>query len=125
MQPPSSAPDVLNGYDDVDGFLPDLSTSQATISSTQDSLQAGGAQISLNNKRTYEEDVEETLDAFFGHGVDADNDDDSQTSSMTRPIAKVRAARKNERSKHVRASSGFDFGEASFLTPMDGIEDEY
>lgn len=125
MQPPSSAPELLESqHDEDDEYMPGLSLSQATIASTQETLQTNIAQQMSGNKRTYEDDVEDNLDAFFGHSSDID-DDNLPITNTTRPIAKVRSARKNEKPSHTRMASGVDFEDATFLTPMDGIENVF
>lgn len=118
--PPSSAPAMMeNDFEDYDE-LPDLSFSQATLNSTQNSfMSANGAQEGSSKKRSYDEEIEEGLDAFFN---DVDEDSVAQYSREVskRPIAKMKGSKKAEQG--APSSVGNDFEEAAFLSPLDGMD---
>lgn len=99
--------------------MPGLSMSQSTLSSTQGSIVPNAAP-GLSNKRSYEEDIEEDLDAYF---------DEVEAEEQMAPAEGRRIARLKN-SPHEQASGGVgvytsngvvdgDFEEASFLAPME------
>ena len=62
--PPSSAPPTFPTVRDSGSSMPGLSMSQNTVPSTQGSIMSNAAP-ELSNKRSYEEDIEQDLDAYF------------------------------------------------------------
>lgn len=99
--------------------MPGLSMSQSTLSSTQASVLSNAAQT-LSNKRSYEEEIEDDLDAYF---------DEVEAEEQMTPVEGRRIARlKNSPQKQtivgvgVYSSAGGvaeDFEEAPFLAPME------
>ncbi|KAK5685329.1 hypothetical protein LTS10_003407 [Elasticomyces elasticus] len=83
-QPPSSAPAFVGAGCATEKYdLPGLSTSQSTFSSTQNSFMSPtSSTIPPTKKRTFEEEIENDMDAFFD-GVD-------QMDSAPRPRAIAR-----------------------------------
>lgn len=120
----SSAPADMRAWDDADEEdMPGLSFSQHTFSSSQNSITGLSQQlIGSAKKRSYEEDVEDDMDAFFD---EADAIDAAAGHGDTsRPIARMKgsASRKSVQNNVVRILDADDFEEAAFLAPMDGME---
>lgn len=115
--PSSSAPAVIQD-DDSDDELPDLTRSQSTLQSG-DALSTSPL-ADLSKKRTYEEDMEDDLDAWFHDDTAMDTD---ALARGERPKARLRqqASRKPRASGGVRVLDADDFDEAAFLVP-DGME---
>lgn len=119
----SSAPADVRAWVDADEEdMPSLSFSQHTISSSQSSLlgssqQPGGSA----KKRSYEDDVEDDMDAFFD---EADAMDAATYRDTQRPIARMKGSAPSKVAQHsaVRILDADDFEEAAFLAPMDGME---
>ena len=117
--PPSSAPPTLPAGRDPISSMPSLSLSQTTLSSTQRSIVSNAAP-GLSNKRSYVEDIEDDLDAYF---------DEVEAEEQMAPIEGRRIARlKNSPYKQAiggvrvyNPTSGVDgdFEEATFLAPME------
>jgi hypothetical protein len=117
--PPSSAPPAFPTGRDSSSSMPGLSMSQTTLSSTQGSMVSNTAP-GLSNKRSYEEDIDDDLDAYF---------DEVEAEEQMAPVEGRRIARlKNSPHKqtvgdvHVHDSAGGvagDFEEAPFLAPME------
>ena len=118
--PPSSAPPAFPTGRDLNSSMPGFSMSQNTVPSTQGSLTSNAAH-ELSNKRSYEEDMEEDLDAYF---------DEVEAEEQMAPVEARRIA-KLKNSSQKQANGGIDvygsvgvavvgdFGEAPFLTPME------
>ncbi|MBA7495870.1 hypothetical protein ES702_06466 [subsurface metagenome] len=121
--PPSSAPAAMQSDSGDEEDMLELSTSQNTILSTQGSLMPSvSAPSAPSRKRTFEDDIEDDMDAYFDQVEDADPDDRSQVAT-SRPIARVKPAlRKAATDGLVRVVYGHDFEEASFLAPPDDME---
>lgn len=118
--PPSSAPAAFQSESDVNGSMPALSMSQSTLSSTQDSTVSAIPNAKATNKRSYDEHIEEDLDAYFDD-VEAH---EQLASSAPRRIAKLKGSpRKADRGTGVMFAFGGgqegDFEEATFLVPME------
>ena len=97
--------------------VPELGFSQSTFASTQDSFTSPHLTGSGSRKRTYEEEAEEEMDAFFGE-VDAEE----AMQQLRRPIARMKersGKAKVELGGPVRVVGVDDFGEAEFLAPME------
>ena len=97
--------------------VPDPSFSQSTFASTQDSFTSPHVTGSGSRKRTYEEEAEEEMDAFFGE-VEAEE----AMQQLRRPIARMKersGKAKVELGGSVRIVGEDDFGEAGFLAPME------
>ena len=117
--PPSSAPPAFPSGRDSNSSIPGLSLSQSTLSSTQSSVVSNAAHT-LPNKRSYEEDIEDDLDAYF---------DEVEAEEQMAPVEARRIARLKN-SPHKRTVGGVsvysstggvagDFEEAPFLAPME------
>jgi hypothetical protein len=115
--PPSSAPAVMmRNESEMD--VPGLSFSQSTFVSTQENFTSTG---SGSRKRSYEEEAEEEMDAFFDE-VEAEEGFEELTSRDERPIARMKgrsAKAKVEVGGPVRVFGENDFEEADFLAPME------
>lgn len=117
--PSSSAPAVMGGLARDEEDMPGLSMSQGTLSSTQASFGANDVAYTVNSrKRTYDEEVEDDLDAYF------DDIDAEQTNNPTaRPFARMKQQGKKEgQAAAVRLPGGNDFEDAVFLAPADGMD---
>lgn len=95
--------------------LPALSMSQNTLASTQNSsVFHTVADAGTSRKRTYEEDIEDDMDAFF------DEVDVAETASESRVIAKPKSTlRQAITEPEIVIMDGGDFDDAPFLAPMD------
>jgi hypothetical protein len=115
--PPSSAPAVMQRDEEAYGDgTPGLSFSQRTISSTQGSFASvvSPTVAQGNKKRTYEEEMEEEMDAFFDEAEIID------PVPAGRTFAKPKASMRRAVSDGVMLESGgSDFEDAAFLAPMD------
>ncbi|GAB7333070.1 hypothetical protein MBLNU13_g04751t1 [Cladosporium sp. NU13] len=118
--PPSSAPPAFPTGRDSNTSMPSLSMSQNTLPSTQGSMMSNAAP-EVCNKRSYEEEIEEDLDAYF---------DEVEAEEQMAPVEGRRIARlKNSPQKQtnggvdvynpVRVAVAGDFEEAPFLAPME------
>ena len=97
--------------------VPDPSFSQSTFASTQDSFTSPHVTGSGSRKRTYEEEAEEEMDAFFG-----EVEPEEAMRQLHRPVARTRGRSgkaKVELGGPVRVVGVDDFGEAEFLAPME------
>jgi hypothetical protein len=116
--PPSSAPPAFPCGRESNSSMPGLSMSQSTLSSTQDSVLSNVGHT-LSNKRSYEEDIEDDLDAYFDE-VEAKE----QMAVEGRRIARLKNSPHKQTIGGVRVynSTGGvagDFEEAPFLAPME------
>lgn len=116
--PPSSAPPAFQTGNECNSSMPNLSMSQSTLSSTQDSMLSNVAP-KLSNKRSYDEDIEDDLDAYF---------DEVEAEEQIAPEGRRIARLKNSPHKQVIGNVGVytssggaaeDFEEAPFLAPME------
>ncbi|KAK5111449.1 hypothetical protein LTR62_004901 [Meristemomyces frigidus] len=114
--PPSSAPAIMGRGDMDDGDEPDLTMSQRTMDCTPGVyiFGLGSAANASTKKRTFEEEIEEELDAFF---------DDVKTDDLpvtVRPIAKVKFSVRSPTMEKIPIIQGdHDFEDAGFLAPME------
>lgn len=119
----SSAPAHMYGWNkENEEDMPGLSFSQHTFSSSQDSCYGSSQQfVGSAKKRSYEDDVEDDMDAFFD---EADAADAAEYHDTNRPIARMKGTgpKKNTRNSVVRILDTDDFEEAAFLAPLDGME---
>ncbi|KAK5134525.1 hypothetical protein LTR08_006442 [Meristemomyces frigidus] len=110
--PTSSAPPVFQTHDRGYGDVPALSWSQSTPASTQNSiLPSAPSAEGGGKKRSYEEETEDNLDAFFVDVAAA------ETQPTTRLTAKPKASLRRGAKEH--AFGAGDFDDATFLAPMD------
>ncbi|KAI7410707.1 hypothetical protein KC332_g6257 [Hortaea werneckii] len=109
--------------------VPGLTWSQETVESSQGSLMGAGfamgggysgSQIE-SKKRTYDEEMEEEMDAYFEDGA-GEAADMGQFGVAGRKIAKPRGAVRRKGGNGSEGVEG-DFEEASFLAPMDVDEE--
>ena len=116
---PSSAPAIMRTDEEDDYDMPALSTSQGSFMSTQHSFAGQPPAYTESKKRSYEDEAEEDMDAFF----DQQEDDDmamAQQSASARPIARLKGTTQKVPQQHgVRIFGSDDFEEAPFLMPMD------
>jgi hypothetical protein len=118
--PPSSAPPAFPTGRDLNNSMPGLSMSQNTVPSTQGSIMSNAAP-ELSNKRSYEEDIEEDLDAYFDE-VEAE---EQMAPVEGRRIAKLKNSSQKQANGGVDAHSSVgvvmvgDFEDAPFLAPME------
>ena len=117
--PPSSAPPTFPTGCDSSSSMPGLSMSQNTLSSTQSSIVPNAAP-ELSNKRSYEENIEDDLDAYFDE-VEAE---ERMAPVEGRRIARMRSSPQKQRIGNVGVDSSTggaagDFEEALFLAPME------
>ncbi|EME86342.1 uncharacterized protein MYCFIDRAFT_84488 [Pseudocercospora fijiensis CIRAD86] len=111
--PPSSAPAAMRQCEDYDNEgMPSLSMSQSTIPSTQSSSMSTSSSLGAK-KRTYEDEAENDMDAFFDESEDAV----AQEPDALRPIARMKC-RTGKNNAQILNDNG-DFEEAPFLMPMD------
>ena len=91
-------------------------SSQDTASGTSAGTSTGAGGVLGQRKRSYEEEIEDELDAFFDdEDVDASA---SRTTLMERPKARMKT-RGNGAVGLVRRDSDFDDTDCGFLEPMD------
>ena len=147
--PSSSAPSALGGVNATDEDdcnyedMPALSMSQTTTPSTQGSLRPTvTAAPRPSNKRSYEDEIEDDLDAYF---VEIEAEDIGEVGNVQggnvhsmshntmmkrspnartqRPIAKMKLSVKGAATTGgVNVVGNHDFEEATFLAPVDGME---
>lgn len=123
----SSAPGDIQDWEEMDDDdVPGLSFSQDTFSSSQNSSVGVSQQFNGSaKKRSYEDEVENDMDAFFEEANAADADADAGAClDISRPIARIKgsAPRKSAQTNVVRIFGTDDFEEAAFLAPIDGME---
>ena len=120
--PPSSAPAAMQTAEEDEDDLPGLTMSQSTVPSSQGSFASPAPAISgASRKRTYEDEIEEEMDAFF--------DDPEIVESVTpnmprtaRPMAKAKAPLRKVATVGVPGVVGVDdFDDAAFLVPRDSM----
>ncbi|KAK3671026.1 hypothetical protein LTR78_009144 [Recurvomyces mirabilis] len=115
--PPSSAPPATRrGYNQDEDSIPGLSMSQQTLPSTQGSYMSAVAATVLvpSKKRTFDEEMEEDMDALF------DDMEAADSSTTIRLIAKSKSSLRRAATNSMLGSEhGNDFEEAGFLAPMD------
>lgn len=115
--PSSSAPAVMHRGNDVG--VPELDFSQDTLASTQRSFASSGSPDVSSRKRTYEEDAEEEIDAFF-HEVDAEEAEARRMARDDRAIAKMKGpSGKAPVGGPLKVVGEDDFEDAAFLAPME------
>lgn len=123
--PSSSAPGNMQRQrtEPSEEDMPDLSMSQGTISSTQNSFASvSQGQHSSTRKRTYEDEIEDDMDDFFDE-IEADNGVTTLAASKARPMAPMKgSSQKAMSNSSVRIFGSDDFEEASFLAPLDSME---
>ena len=117
--PPSSAPPAFPIRRDSNSSMPGLSMSQSTLTFTQDSVMSNIAPA-LFNKRSYEEDIEDDLDAYF---------EEVEAQEYIAPMEGRRIATlKTSPRKQINGGVGMftstsggaeDFEEAPFLAPLE------
>ena len=112
--PASSAPAAME-TDEEDQMedVPELTMSQSTLPSTQESLMS--VQSTMGRKRSYEEEIEGEMDAYFDE-VGSSGSNGLQVPQFDRPMARMR------KSPRIAATHADDFDEAAFLTPPDGMD---
>jgi hypothetical protein len=115
--PPSSAPPAFPTRTEGHNSVPSLSMSQSTISSTQSSVVSRMAP-QKSNKRFYDEEIEDNLDAYFDE-VEAE---EPMTPVEGRQIARLKNSPRKQTASGIssyNSSMGFDgdFEEATFLAP--------
>ncbi|KAK3725472.1 hypothetical protein LTR37_000442 [Vermiconidia calcicola] len=120
--PASSAPAVLARDEEDEDDVPGMTMSQNTLSSTQDSfVSAASTQPGANKKRTYEDEIEDEMDAYFDQ-VEAVEMDEQLPQSI-RPRARMKGTKKiTPYGSEVHIAGEDDFEEAAFLAPLDGME---
>ncbi|GAB1737892.1 hypothetical protein NU219Hw_g2364t1 [Hortaea werneckii] len=109
---------------------PVLTWSQETVESSQGSLMGSGSVVGLgygglqmdSKKRTYDEEMEEEMDAYFEGGA-REAEEMGQVGVAGRKIAKPRGAVGRKGGNGSGGVEG-DFEEASFLAPMD-VDEEW
>ena len=72
-------------------------------------------------KRTYEDEVEDDMDALF-EDMHYQDEGLAHSSVLSRPIATPKTSRKPALSSQAAMKTSGDFDEASFLTPMEVVE---
>ncbi|KAI7232013.1 hypothetical protein KC330_g6134 [Hortaea werneckii] len=110
--------------------VPGLTWSQETVGSSQGSLMGSGFRMgdgyvglqTESKKRTYDEEMEEEMDAYFEGGAGG-AEEMGQVDVAGRKIAKPRGAVGRKGGNGSGGVDG-DFGEASFLAPMD-VDEEW
>jgi hypothetical protein len=119
--PTSSAPAIVMGsYEEEYERMPDLSFSQETLASSQRSSWLL-VEEPPSRKRTYEDEVEDDMDALF-EGMHSQDEVLTHSSVLPRLIATPRTSRKPALSGQAAMMTSGDFDEASFLTPMEVME---
>jgi hypothetical protein len=99
--------------------VPGLSMSQDTLLSTQGSFASSRTGEAASRKRTYEEETEDEIDAFFDE-IETEEVEERQMVQGDRPIARMkRSSNKASMGGPVRIVGENDFEEAAFLAPMD------
>lgn len=120
--PVSSAPAALGGgWRDEEEDMPGLTMSQSSMRSSRHEGPSMSQHWNNDKKRSYEDDAEEDMDAFFDES-EADAAALTQHYNTTRPLARMKASvttRKPGTLSDVRILNGDDFEEATFLVPMD------
>lgn len=123
--PPSSAPAAMQTEteeeSDSDNLPPGMTMSQTTLSSTQGSfMSSASAPFGASRKRSYDEEVEDDLDAYFD---DMDATEQAEQPKYSRPMARIKSAlRKAATDGMVGVVGGDDFEEAAFLAPPVGMD---
>jgi hypothetical protein len=99
--------------------VPGLSMSQDTLLSMQGSFASSRTGEGVSRKRTYEEETEDEIDAFF-NDIEAEEVEERQMVQGERRIARMkRTSDKPRMGGPVRIVGEDDFEEAAFLAPMD------
>ena len=103
--------------------VPGLSMSQNSALSSQERIPATPPIIGgMSRKRVYEEEMEDSLDAFFDE-MNAPDIVLSNPPDPSRPIARIKSAlQKPPPSQDVQVHSENDFEEAGFLKPRELME---
>lgn len=117
--PPSSAPAAFPHPNDIESSVPALSASQSTLQSTQSSMMSTTSSNKPANKRSYDDEVEQDMDAYFDE-VEAQ---EQMPPIGSRPIAKLkrspRKAAMGTTSVNYQSAIEGDFEDAPFLAPME------
>lgn len=113
--PPSSAPAAFQSRDEV---MPALSMSQSTIPSTQSSFLSQQQTPIKTNKRSYEDEIEDELDAYFSGVEDEDHETLIAKRVIAQPKNRMQKAPAGSRQVAIVGEDG-DFEEAAFLAPME------
>jgi len=116
--PPSSAP-AASRTGDADGYeaMPALSMSQSTIPSTQSSFPLQ-QQPPKTNKRSYEDEIEDELDAYFSEVEEEDHETLIAKRAIAQPRSRMQKAPAGNGQVSIVGEDG-DFEEATFLAPME------
>ncbi|KAM3423382.1 hypothetical protein BST61_g816 [Cercospora zeina] len=114
-QPTSSAPPALDRSAD---YIPNLARSQSTIASSQDSFDGTSSQDANTKKRSYEDEAECDMDAFFDDG-DFGEDAALGGAANTRPMARMKSSPSKPLFGAMQVVEEDDFEEATFLMPME------
>lgn len=116
--PPSSAPAALRTANaDYDESIPALSMSQSTMPSTQSSFLAQQQPVKTN-KRSYEEEIEDELDAYFSEVEEEDHETLIAKRAIAQPRNSMQKVPAGNGQVAIVGEDG-DFEEAAFLAPMD------
>ena len=118
--PPSSAPAAFfpaTSLDETD-FLPALSISQNTPPSTQNSIHSSQHPLTKTNKRSYEDELEDELDAYFSEVEAEDHDTLVAKRAFVQPRNRAQKMVMGGGQVAIVGEDG-DFEEAPFLAPMD------
>ncbi|CAK3858923.1 Hypothetical predicted protein [Lecanosticta acicola] len=119
--PSSSAPPGLERDEDGDDDMPELSTSQNSIVSSQNSSGTTLPPYKAPKKRTYEEEMDDFDDAILDEMEAADG----HMSQPARPMARMKSStQKTVQSHGVRIFGSDDFEEATFLVPEEDMDME-
>ncbi|KAI7365626.1 hypothetical protein KC354_g4749 [Hortaea werneckii] len=116
--------------DEEEEDVPGLTWSQETVGSSQGSLVGSGFGMGAgyaglqteSKKRTYDEEMEEEMDAYFEGGA-GEAAEMGQVGVAGRKIAKPRGA-VGKKGGNVSGGAEGDFEEASFLAPME-VDEEW
>ncbi|KAF2213133.1 hypothetical protein CERZMDRAFT_96801 [Cercospora zeae-maydis SCOH1-5] len=114
-QPISSAPPTLDRSADC---IPDLARSQSTTASSQNSFGGTSSHDANAKKRSYEDEVESDMDAFFDDG-DFGEAAPFGGATKTRFMARMKSSPSKPLISAVQVVEDDDFEEATFLMPME------
>lgn len=120
--PSSSAPAAMVQHEAEDD-VPGMSFSESSLPSARGSfMSSASAQATATRKRTYEEEVEDDMDAYFDE-MEAAETAEQNVMSINRPMARMKPTlRKAATDGMVRIVGENDFEEAAFLAPLDGMD---
>ncbi|KAI7539415.1 hypothetical protein KC331_g9766 [Hortaea werneckii] len=126
----SSVGGAQEDEEDEEEDVPGLTWSQETVGSSQGSLMGSGFGMgdgyaglqTESKKRTYDEEMEEEMDAYFEGGA-GEAEEMGQVGVEGRKIAKHRGT-VGRKGGNVSGGAEGDFEEASFLAPME-VDEEW